>query len=216
MSGADHEERLRAGVGVEELGVALGGRPADERSRLRPHGRRCHLQVRLHEAHQAQAGHLRHEARALRRHAGLQAGLPLLIISPPPAGPGPSGVLRPPAQAPPHIDGKRCSMWEEEELTPTQLLIRGSRRETWTCIAERRRVVGLIYTLLCNQSINFFLNSQKIGTVYLYKYIQDIHHECICKPLLFVNFDHNPCSDRQVACFHLLSAFQCSNLVCAK
>jgi hypothetical protein len=75
---AGDEAARRAGVGVEELGVALGGRPLHGGRLLHRHRRRRPEEVQQEGPHQAQAGNLRHQAHALRRLHPLQAGQALL------------------------------------------------------------------------------------------------------------------------------------------
>jgi hypothetical protein len=75
---AGDEAARRARVGVEELGVALGGRPLHGGRLLHRHRRRRPEEVQQEGPHQAKAGNLRHQAHTLRRLHPLQARQALL------------------------------------------------------------------------------------------------------------------------------------------
>lgn len=81
MGGAGDQARLRAGGGLEELGVEIGRRPDDEQ-RLLPDVRRTNKPEAQQEGpRQAQARGICHKARPLRRHVGVQPGQSLLIVA---------------------------------------------------------------------------------------------------------------------------------------
>ena len=75
---AGDQAARRAGVGVEELGVALGGRPLHGGRLLHRHRRPDQPAVQQEGPHQAQARLLRHQAHALQRLPRLQARQALL------------------------------------------------------------------------------------------------------------------------------------------